>query len=74
MAGERIHVNIKAALLCISTDIPAVRKVCGFLGHAARLGCSKCTKEFEGFQPYHRIMFKTMQRTSVKSISVYGLL
>lgn len=34
--------RVKAALLCVSCDIPAARKVCGFLGHAARLGCSKC--------------------------------
>ena len=44
-------VEVKSALLCVSCDIPATRKVCGFLGHSARLGCSKCTKEFtsEGF-------------------------
>lgn len=25
---------------------PATRKLCGFLGHGARRGCSKCKKEF----------------------------
>ena len=30
-----------------SCDIPAARKVCGFLSHAARLGCSKCLKIFQ---------------------------
>ena len=40
------QIVVKAALLCVSCDIPAARKVCGFLSHAARLGCSKCTKEF----------------------------
>uniref|UniRef100_A0A1X7VI87 Uncharacterized protein n=1 Tax=Amphimedon queenslandica TaxID=400682 RepID=A0A1X7VI87_AMPQE len=30
----------------VSCDIPAARKVCGFLGHAAMLGCSKCLKTF----------------------------
>ena len=40
------QIVVKAALLCVSCDIPAVRKVCGFLGHAARLGRTKCTKEF----------------------------
>lgn len=39
-------VLLKAALLLVSCDIPAVRKVCGFLGHAAKLGCSKCLKSF----------------------------
>ena len=35
--------------LCIGSvvcDIPATRKLCGFLGHTARLGCNKCLKEF----------------------------
>ena len=41
-----IRVNLKSGLLCVACDIPAVRRVCGFLGHMAKLGCSKCTKEF----------------------------
>ena len=35
--------------LCIGSvvcDIPATRKLCGFLGHSARFGCNKCLKEF----------------------------
>lgn len=43
-----LPVRIRAMLLCISCDIPACRKVCGFLGHNARLACSKCTKPFPG--------------------------
>ena len=38
----------RAALLCVACDIPAARKVCGFKGHAATKGCSKCSKEFPG--------------------------
>ena len=34
---------VKAALLGVSTDMPAVRKVSQFLGHKADLGCSQCT-------------------------------
>ena len=30
----------------MACDVPAARKVAGFLSHAARLGCSKCLKEF----------------------------
>ena len=43
--------TLRAALLCFISDIPATRKVCGFPGFKARLGCSKCLKEFpcEGF-------------------------
>lgn len=36
------------ALLAVACDIPACRKVCGFLGHAANRGCSKCWKLFPG--------------------------
>ena len=39
---------IKCALLCVACDLPAGRKVCGFLGHAAHYGCSRCKKKFTG--------------------------
>ena len=38
--------TIRAALLCISSDIPATRKLCGFASHVASFGCSKCLKKF----------------------------
>ena len=41
-----IPVTIKLALSCVACDIPASRKVSGFLGHSAALGCSKCLKNF----------------------------
>ena len=44
--GNGSSVFMKAALALISCNIPALRKVVGFVGHAARLGCSKCLKEF----------------------------
>ena len=39
---------VKCALLCVCCDLPAARKTCGFLSYNARLGCSKCMKEFQG--------------------------
>lgn len=36
------------AILCVACDLPAGRKTCGFLGHTANLGCSKCLKCFSG--------------------------
>ena len=41
-------VKIQAAVLCFASDIPGARKLCGFLGHSARRGCSHCYKEFPG--------------------------
>lgn len=35
-----------AALLLVACDVPAARKLCGFLGHGAVRGCSKCKKKF----------------------------
>ena len=39
-------VEIMAAVLCFASDIPAARKLCGFLGHSAKRGCSHCYKIF----------------------------
>lgn len=39
---------IRCALLCVACDLPAGRKLCGFLGHSAKLGCARCLKVFSG--------------------------
>ena len=39
---------IRCALLGVACDLPAGRKVCGFLGHSAHYGCSRCKKIFSG--------------------------
>lgn len=43
---ENRKINIRGALLCTTSDLPATRKLCGFAGHSAKLGCSKCLKKF----------------------------
>ena len=43
---QNISVVVRAALICVACDIPAARKVCGFVSHNALLGCSKCLKPF----------------------------
>ena len=45
-AWTKAVVTVKLALTCIACDMPASRKVCGFLGHNASLGCNKCYKKF----------------------------
>ena len=42
------EITVKVAILCVACDIPAGRKVCGFLGHSAKLGCTRCLKHFPG--------------------------
>lgn len=49
--GVYISINgkqekIRAAVSCLSCDVPAARKVGGFIGHRGKRGCSKCLKEF----------------------------
>jgi hypothetical protein len=46
--SPKYRVLIRGALLCAACDIPAARKLCGFKGHNANRGCSKCFKEFPG--------------------------
>ena len=39
-SGSYVHRKL------VRCDLPAGRKLCGFLGHSAHLGCSKCKKYF----------------------------
>ena len=39
-------IYMRAALCCISSDLPATRKICGFYGYHAHYGCSKRLKVF----------------------------
>ena len=43
---DGMSVIVRCALICVSCDIPAAHKVCGFVSHNASLGCSKCLKHF----------------------------
>ena len=47
--GEEVElqtgsIRIRAALLCVSCDSPALRKVAGFVAHNGSKGCFKCMK------------------------------
>ena len=44
--GEKASYTVRLALTCVACDIPATRKVCGFLSHRATLACNKCMKCF----------------------------
>ena len=46
LTSSNIPVVVRAALLCVGCDIPAARKVSGFLGHRATKGCSRCSLSF----------------------------
>ena len=47
MSSQNLLVTVRLALSCIACDIPASRKVSGFLSHNASLGCHKCFKRFD---------------------------
>ena len=44
-------ITLRLPLSCISCDIPASRKVGGFLSDHANLGCNKCYKMFQVGSP-----------------------
>ena len=57
--GSSFKRPIKVSLVCVSSDIPATRKIGGFLGHMAAQGCSRCKKNFNSgdgldFSGFHR--------------------
>lgn len=39
---------VRCALLCAACDLPAGRKLCGFLSYNAHNGCTRCWKKFSG--------------------------
>jgi len=41
-----ITTTIRAVVLCLTCDLPATRKACGFSSYNALHGCSKCLKQF----------------------------
>ena len=40
------EVTIRCLLSCVACDLPAVTKLCGYLSYSAKIGCSKCYKEY----------------------------
>jgi hypothetical protein len=44
--GNDKRTYVRAALLCVSCDVPASRKVAGLVGHSGFKGCSRCLKSF----------------------------
>ena len=46
--SPKFKLLFKIALMCVACDIPAARKCCGFKGHSANYGCSRCKKFFPG--------------------------
>lgn len=50
-SGVTVSINreekkIRAALSCVACDVPAARKIGGFVGLKGRRGCTRCLKEF----------------------------
>ena len=63
---------IKGALIAVSCDIPAARKVCQFLGHKANKGCSRCEFEAERENPHDpssRMSYYTTEEAVPRDIS-----
>ena len=46
LTAPDVFVPIRCALLCVSCDLPATQKVCGFTSFSSLQGCYKCMKKF----------------------------
>ena len=46
VSSSHKSILVRLAVICIACDVPAVRKMCGFAGHSASMGCSKCKCTF----------------------------
>ena len=44
--SPKFRLKFRIAFMCVACDIPAARKCCGFKGHTANYGCSRCKKHF----------------------------
>ncbi len=57
--------TVRCALLCATCDLPAGRKLCGFLSYNAHQGCSRCMKSFtSGYGGFDREKWKKRSRAS----------
>ena len=63
---SQTFVTIKMALISVMCYIPAARKICGFAGHSAVHGCSKCLKEFQAWLLDNKLDYSGYDRDSWK--------
>ena len=56
---------IHAAISCISCDLPATRKVCGFYSFSSLYGCTKCLKEMS-------LIYLIVNQTTLDLILLHG--
>jgi hypothetical protein len=67
---------VRCALVCVACDLPAGKKVAGFLGHTAKLGCSRCLKVFPGgignkdYSGFDRTMWPPRTNSSHRSAAM----
>ena len=64
--ANNVSIMVRAGLLCVGCDIPAARKVCGFLGHRATMGCSKCLLPFPTVKFGEKADYSNFDRTEWK--------
>lgn len=58
------YTSLRCALTCVSSDLPATRKVCGFAGHSAAMGCSKCKIKFKSGSFGEKLDYSGYDRSS----------
>ena len=53
-------------MLCAACDVPAARKVCGFVGHGSTRGCSRCLAKFSTTEFKQKPDYSNFNRESWK--------
>lgn len=62
--------NVRAALICAACDIPAARKLCGFLGHSSS-HCPRCNIRFSYDKEYKKMDYSGITEYTSKSNSLH---
>ena len=57
--------NVRAALICAACDIPAARKLCGFLGHSSS-HCPRCDIRFSYDKEYKKMDYSGVKEYALK--------
>ena len=65
------YTSVWCALSCITDDLPATRKFCGFESLSAQMGCSKCLKKFKSSTLWRIVTLDMTKKIGISVISTH---
>ena len=69
-SGNEEKVKVKAALLCVTCDLPAQRKLCGFMGVTALKACTRCTIDMGSKSRRNVGLFRTAAEVNEPGLAI----